>query len=194
MIVGAHEDSIGRNNGSTNAPGASDNASGVSLLLEIYRVLNHVNFKPKRTIEFHSYSAEEPGLRGSGHVAFTYRNQTKKVVGMLNTDELGYMGKNPCIGIVQDFVNPQLTRLLQQIIDIYVTRVKWRYLECGYPCSDHGSWNYFKYPSSGLTDSAPKSDNNPNTHSERDTIQTIVFQHVLDIIKSSLAFVVEMTL
>jgi leucyl aminopeptidase len=59
VVIGAHEDSISNR---PDAPGADDDASGVSVLLETYRILAQKNFIPSRSIEFHTYSAEEVGM------------------------------------------------------------------------------------------------------------------------------------
>lgn len=71
IIISAHQDS-------TNmwpflpAPGADDDGSGTVTILEAYRALIASGFAPKRTVEFHWYSAEEGGLLGSQAVARDY--------------------------------------------------------------------------------------------------------------------------
>jgi leucyl aminopeptidase len=76
VIIGGHIDST--SSGST-APGADDDASGSSTVLEIFRVLaTDPRFTPERTIEFHGYAAEEVGLRGSQEIADSYAAEGKK--------------------------------------------------------------------------------------------------------------------
>ena len=70
-VVGAHYDS--ENSGVTNqseaenttAPGADDNASGVSVMLEVARVLSHSGVETT-TVKFVAFGAEEMGFDYSG--------------------------------------------------------------------------------------------------------------------------------
>ena len=62
VILGAHLDSI--NSLDVNiAPGADDNASGIATMSEVARVFLASGYRPKRTVQFMSYAAEEVGLR-----------------------------------------------------------------------------------------------------------------------------------
>ncbi len=64
VVVGGHYDSTSQEAGST-APGAEDNASGTSLVMEIARASAGRQFE--RTVKFVLFDAEEVGLRGSQH-------------------------------------------------------------------------------------------------------------------------------
>ncbi|MBL8264847.1 M20/M25/M40 family metallo-hydrolase [Steroidobacter sp.] len=59
VLAGAHLDSW------VAADGAADNAAGSAVVMEAARILNKLNFKPKRAIHFALWNAEEPGLLGS---------------------------------------------------------------------------------------------------------------------------------
>src|SRR5262245_53337588 len=74
VITAAHLDSI--NLDDTNAaPGADDDASGIAVITEILRVLMQRDFKPRPTIQFMAYAAEEVGLRGSREIAERYARE-----------------------------------------------------------------------------------------------------------------------
>ena len=64
VVIGGHADSIAGFFGKerARAPGADDNASGISTITEVIRVLMDSNYKPERTIQFMAYAAEEVGL------------------------------------------------------------------------------------------------------------------------------------
>jgi hypothetical protein len=62
VVVAAHHDARGVVGGTVQA-GADDNASGVALILEVARLL--AGSKPRRSILFVSFDAEEDGLLGS---------------------------------------------------------------------------------------------------------------------------------
>lgn len=68
------------------APGADDDGSGSVNLLEAFRALVTSGFKPTTPVEFHWYSAEEGGLRGSQAIATAYKNAGTQVKGMLQLD------------------------------------------------------------------------------------------------------------
>jgi hypothetical protein len=77
-------------------PGADDNASGTVALLEIAKAFSKL--KPKRTIVFQSYSAEELGLIGSRYYCsnplFPIDSPDIKAhIFMINLDMIGYLGK-----------------------------------------------------------------------------------------------------
>lgn len=59
VMVGAHYDSW------AGGDGASDNGAGVVMVMEAARILAALNIKPKRTIKFALWAAEEQGLFGS---------------------------------------------------------------------------------------------------------------------------------
>jgi carboxypeptidase Q len=67
VMIGAHLDSW------QTGTGATDNASGSSVMLEVMRILKALNIQPKRTIRIGLWSAEEQGLLGSrAYVAKTF--------------------------------------------------------------------------------------------------------------------------
>jgi hypothetical protein len=73
VVIGAHYDHIGYGNGLSRSkkaainPGADDNGSGTSTVLELARVFSMLKGQNKRTILFQFYSGEELGLKGSAY-------------------------------------------------------------------------------------------------------------------------------
>lgn len=89
FIVGGHLDSRNSdpNDSVGTAPGANDDASGVSAVLELSRVMSKQNFPA--TIIFVAFSGEEQGLNGSAFLAKKAKEQNWEVVAMLNNDMIG---------------------------------------------------------------------------------------------------------
>jgi hypothetical protein len=88
-IVGAHYDSRRTDvlDGTGDAPGANDDGSGTSAVLELARVLAP---KPtEATIVFVTYAGEEEGLYGSDHLAAVAQQQGWNIQGVLNMDIVG---------------------------------------------------------------------------------------------------------
>jgi hypothetical protein len=88
-VVGAHYDSRVTNvlNGTSDAPGANDDASGTSAVLELARV-----FAPHptdSTIVFVAFAGEEQGLLGSDHFAQLAKDAGWNIQGVLNMDIIG---------------------------------------------------------------------------------------------------------
>ena len=67
------------------APG-SDDATGVATLTETLRIALASGWKPKRTVKFMAYAAEEVGLRGSNAIAQQFKANGVNVVGVLQLD------------------------------------------------------------------------------------------------------------
>ena len=65
ILITGHMDHVGDNKDGTYNPGALDNASGTSSLMEIARIIKENNIKPKKTIVFIAFNGEEEGLWGS---------------------------------------------------------------------------------------------------------------------------------
>lgn len=89
VLVSAHYDHLGKDKQGRTRPGACDNASGVAALLETARQLHEAKARPKRTVAFASFDAEEQQLFGS--FAFTCRRDVEeaKIVAVVNIDMLG---------------------------------------------------------------------------------------------------------
>lgn len=88
VVIGAHYDSIG--------PGANDNASGISGLIEIARHFAKLPYKnrPKRTIRFVAFANEEDSGEawqnmGSYHYARLCKARRENIVGMISLEMLG---------------------------------------------------------------------------------------------------------
>ena len=72
VLVSAHLDHLGVGapiNGKTVYSGAMDDASGVATVLETARIFSHAKTRPKRSILFVIFTAEEKGLLGSRYFA-----------------------------------------------------------------------------------------------------------------------------
>jgi len=191
VVIGGHIDST--SSGST-APGADDDASGSTTVLEVFRVLASSGFQPERTIEFQGYAAEEVGLRGSQDIANYYLSQGKDVVGALQLDMTGYTraGFTRTIGVVTDFTTPALTAFLRALVAEYAAAITWSNTACGYACSDHASWFRAGYPASFAFESI-FSNSNPYIHTVNDQLTQLNNQQLAEFQRIGLAYVVELS-
>ena len=89
VLLGAHMDHLGMPNHVLH-PGADDNASGVSALLEMARVLAGSPTRPRRTLLFAFWTGEEEGKFGSGHYTRRPRWPLAATKAYLNLDMIGH--------------------------------------------------------------------------------------------------------
>lgn len=176
------------------APGADDNATGVSNVLEVFTniIENKVNLK--RTVEFHLYAGEEPGLKGSTEIAEQYKLNKKNVIAVLNVDMTGYSENGIDAYVLNgkdDIVDAELTDVCKKLGPAY-TKLKVLDGGCGYSCTDNFAWTRFGFPACAVSEASPqKGKLNPDVHSEKDTIDNINFDYCTEHAKLGLSFVIE---
>jgi len=110
VVLGGHYDSV---TWSGPEPGADDNASGTSGVMEIARILSQYEFD--RTIIFCAFSGEEYGLYGSEAYADRCAQQGMNIHGYFNMDMIGYL--EPGSYIHTDLIYPQSA---QELADFYI--------------------------------------------------------------------------
>ena len=85
-VIGGHWDSICLPDPVNDAPGVDDNGTAVAATFEIARVMKQFNLRPKATIQFTLFAAEELGLFGSRVASWTARSTGVDIRYMLNLD------------------------------------------------------------------------------------------------------------
>lgn len=189
IVIGAHIDTL-----SGNMPGADDDSSGISVIMEIARVLLSTELTLDRPVYIIAYAAEERGLVGSGYVVQSFLDKKVPVKAVMQFDQAGYRAnpKDQTIWLLKDYVDPQLTQFLAQLLTHYV-KIPVGYTQCGYACSDHANWSLHGfsacYPSATTLD-----DDNPYIHSAQDKLEIINLEHMVNFTKLGLAFTAELGL
>lgn len=92
----AHHDHLGVGRpvgGDSIYNGALDNASGLSMMLNMARAFSAMNPKPARSLVFAAVAAEEYGLLGSQYYASHPTVPLKEIAANINTDGLNIWGK-----------------------------------------------------------------------------------------------------
>lgn len=167
VVLGGHLDSINQRGGL--APGADDNASGIAVLDDVARSALTLGYQPERTVIFYAYAAEEIGLVGSAEIAKAAADAKLDVVAALQLDMTNYNpAPAPYVSIITDFTDPTLNQLARQLVEKYVG-VPWKDSECGYACSDHGSWNKRGFPVHYVHESITE-ESNDQIHTAKDTL------------------------
>ncbi|HSX58651.1 MAG TPA: M20/M25/M40 family metallo-hydrolase [Tahibacter sp.] len=201
VVLGAHLDSINSSGGGSNeqtAPGADDDASGIATLTEVIRVSLASGWKPRRTIKFMGYAAEEVGLRGSNAIAQSFKTANTNVVGVLQLDMTNYKSGNvEDMQLITDYSNTDLKNFVVALFDAYLgprglTRGTYT---CGYGCSDHASWTSAGYPSAMMFEAGNSSGGYfGSIHTANDTLANMSnsAQHSVKFAQLGLAFAGEL--
>jgi leucyl aminopeptidase len=179
VVLGAHLDSISNvayPDGERNAPGADDDASGIAVLSDVLRIAMANGWRPRRTVKFMGYAAEEVGLRGSRAIAQAYAAEGRKVVGVLQLDMTNYKTGPIDMRLVTDFSSPVMQQYVVGLFDTYLAPLGHTRgtIACGYACSDHASWTQYGFPSAFMFEpgagTTSLSDDFPYIHTPNDTL------------------------
>ena len=109
VIISAHLDSY------DSASGAVDCGTGMGPLLEAARLITQSGAKPKRTILFIAFAAEEFGLYGAQAYAKQHKNELGKISNMFNRDG----GPLPPVGIeVPQAMYDDFVKICEPVKDI----------------------------------------------------------------------------
>ena len=110
LILGAHHDTT------LDSPGANDNASGATVVLETVRLLTNLQrefgIAPGCSIRFVTFGSEEQGLQGSNAYVNRHYGKDPKPRLMINLDELAAGSMK---GVALQF--PQLRQMIQNTLD-----------------------------------------------------------------------------
>lgn len=88
LVLSAHYDHLGARDEQI-FRGADDNASGVAVMLELARALTREGARPRRSVLFAAFDAEERGLLGSKYFVHAPTVPLERIVLDLNLDMLG---------------------------------------------------------------------------------------------------------
>ncbi|HEY0063713.1 MAG TPA: M20/M25/M40 family metallo-hydrolase [Telluria sp.] len=195
VVLGGHLDSINGSNTSETgrAPGADDDASGIASMTEAIRAIIASGYKPRRTIKFMGYAAEEVGLRGSADIAKNFKANNVNVVGVMQLDMTNYKGAANDIYLFTDYTDTLQSDFVAKLITTYQPGLTIGYDRCGYGCSDHASWNAQGYATSMPFESSFSADN-PYIHTANDTYANSGNQatHALKFAKLAASFAIEL--
>ncbi len=170
LVVG-HYDSIS-DDPWVRAPGADDNASGTSAVMELARICRDYAFES--TVRFVALAAEEGSGAGSDHDAGVAKSLGKEITGVVNGDMIGYQATEDSTRIVLSSY-PELNALVDsaalynQRYDIGATVVL---AADPYGASDHVSYTLAGYEAILVIEASVDeifSGFNPYWHTQGDT-------------------------
>jgi hypothetical protein len=197
VMISAHYDSRMEeiNNSTARAPGADDNASGVSALLEVARILSNISLN--HSIIFVLFSGEEQGKLGSTYYA-DYIDKTDVDLDLLiNLDMIGFSsdGTNGFLveydngNVVQD--NDKHSRAVAN----FIKGVAEKYTNLNVTLGFLGNSDYLPFEALGYTvigfhdDGVTK---NPDHHTTADTPDILNYKYLTSTTKLTLATILNL--
>jgi hypothetical protein len=142
VVVGAHYDSISLD--PENAPGATDNAAGVAIVLELARIMSNSSFD--RAVQFALWNAEETGRDGSRDYARRAAESGRAIPLYLNYDSTAYDPQNRSVlSVLYDAEAEEIARAMAQIPAVYGINVTLT-RDVNTCISDHASFREQGYP------------------------------------------------
>jgi len=167
------------------APGADDNASGTSAVLEIARVLKETNYQPESTIKFITFAAEEYGLWGSKDFALKAFNSGMNINIVINHDMISHT-YSPVVNSTVD-INyytgfEYLRELAMYCTQTYSLLTPYYGSQNSAGSDSHSFWQ-LGFPSVYFEER----DFSPYYHSPADTIGNYSMEFCAEVIKSSCA-------
>lgn len=120
IIVGGHLDHLGCN--WELMPGANDNASAVSVLLGVAEAMSKCPVKPRRSVLFLFFGAEEQGVVGSEFYCEHPVFPLEKTVGFINMDGVGSGHRLNALAaknfpVFWDYINRANQRYIHRLIE-----------------------------------------------------------------------------
>lgn len=205
IIICAHYDSRMecKSDHTSRAPGANDNASGVSSILEIARVLYEKNLE--YDIQFVLFSGEEQNFLGSEQYAKLIRKNKVNLYRLINLDMIGYPNLNPGKVIIEMDNNPnyeKYNRVLcndKESIECAKTMIinTYKYtslipVEGSIYDSDYEPFEKRGYVVMGAYDGSAQPVENKFYHSTNDTPDKIDWNYLTEVTKMVLALILSL--
>ena len=142
IIIASHYDH-------PDGPGADDNASGTSGVLECARILSQYSFK--RTILYIPFNCEELWMRGSYPFAQKCAREDMNILGVFDFDMIGFW-PGPEYGEVTmysgySFISERLFDYYQNVANLYIPEMPtYRFTAMDSYGGDHMCFNIHEYP------------------------------------------------
>ena len=189
LILCAHCDCIMENphDVEARAPGADDNATGVSVMLELARILARVDTKD--TIQFIAFSGEEQGFWGSTAYAQYVQDNNINLHRLINLDQVGYPPDDFSIIVERDLGNQVSTNdQPSQHFGNLMARMAADYTNMPTKLGPIYGSDYMPFEARGyVVIGAYEAERNPNYHSRNDTSDTVDYSYVADVARMTLA-------
>lgn len=142
VVIGAHMDHLGVDGDGDVYNGADDNASGTTAILELAEAFGKSDARPKDTIVFIAFNAEELGLLGSKHYVSDPLLPLDDCKLMINLDMVGRL-RGTTVTAQGGNLSRSVTQLVDKLDDNYPFDVN---ITAAGNRSDHAPFNWSGVP------------------------------------------------
>ncbi len=186
-IISAHYDSH-----NLSCPGADDDASGITAMMEAARIMSQYRFP--HTIRFIAFDAEEEGYRGSGDYAWHAKLRKDNITCDIQMDMIGYNNDTEYANVVRsDGPSMWLASSLKNANSKYDLGLDVRiHNNASYRRSDHFRFWDRGYNAVLISENEDINNWNPYYHRESDRIDIINFTQIQKTTQMVLATVVDL--
>lgn len=184
IVIGAHYDHLGwgGNGSGSRVPdekavhgGADDNASGVASLFELAEWFSRKENRPKRSLLFVAFGAEEMGLLGARHFVANSPVPLSSIKAMINMDMVGRLKTDsPVVSISGTGTFTMADSLIDQLASTAPLEVK--KVADGYGPSDHAAFYGEGIPVLFVTTGA-----HGDYHTPEDKVENINFEGLIKV-------------
>lgn len=185
FIISGHYDSIARKSYWGDpyhpAPGADDNASGISAVLEAARILKNYNLAC--TVELICFTAEELGLIGSSHYAYEQVLQNVNIAGVLNFDVIGTNSANNEVDIYCGENSDPISDVLSETMTLYTNLEPNPIDDDGKDRSDGNAFSNLGFPSVNVFQGGLP----PNIHTSSDLLSSLDLDFLTQVVQAGVA-------
>jgi Peptidase family M28 len=197
IVVSAHYDSRTEdiNDSEGRAPGADDNASGVSVLLEVARILSKLSLE--HSISFVLFSGEEQGKWGSKYYADFIDKADIDLDLLINLDMVGFRPEGSSSILIEydngnvmqdnDKYSQEIAKLIRDIAS--------KYTSLNATLGKLGNADYLPFEALGYTVIGLHDDGvtkNPNYHKSSDTSDTLDYEYSASIANLTIATILQL--
>lgn len=192
ILLGAHYDAVGTSNPIFHYPGADDNASGTSAVLEAARIISQFNFP--FTIKFALWDEEEQGLLGSR--ATGPPDDPRDFMGYINLDMIAWDGNNDSLMEIHTRDIANSNSLVQRVVKVlgqYNICLKYNIINPGDPATDHKSFWDLNLTAIGINEEY-EDDFNPNWHKLTDSLSKFNIPYFSKMAQLSIATIMDVAL
>lgn len=182
VLIGAHYDHLGYNKMQIDGKeslqiyrGADDNASGVSVLMEVAKEITRESFNFRRSVIIVAFGAEEQGLIGSWYFANRAFNYTDKINLMINLDMVGKSGGDNYPRVYTVLPGVELSTMLRDVSDL-PAMISPKIIATDYFASDHQNFSTKGIPVALITTGIHR-----DYHTPRDLPESLDYKGMVSI-------------
>jgi hypothetical protein len=181
IVLGAHYDHMGKNNGFI-FNGSDDDASGTVGIMSIARAMVATGVKPKNTIVFCAWTAEEKGLLGSRY--FVSKADTAKICLYMNYDMISRTAPDDSTGMKADYNYSSGMPLLKELAEKHIKEYNLK-LDMAYQTSPRpiGGSDFTSFSNAGIPIFLIHGKFTPDYHQFTDHADKAVLPYMTDIIR-----------